>query len=142
MPKAKSKRKPAKSKRKPRRPRPYKLDKKSRAKHKYRKRRHKKSRVTGHRKRARDEAELTNYLLHQLLKTADEEDYHFHPRHASKDPEYQFSSPALQEFKDGFPAPDVNFWRPQGTDAPPHHGNFPNWRPEWVHTYQHPHAGN
>ena len=114
-----------------RRKRPYKLDKVSRAKHKFRKRRHRQSRITGHGKRALKEAEFTNYLLKQLLKHADEEEYHSHPRHATKDPEYQFSDARTRAFKDGFPAPDVHFWRPQGTDAPPHLGNFPN--------YKHPH---
>jgi len=138
------KRKRSKSKKK-KRPlkRPYKLDKKSRARHRARKRRHPSSRVHGHHKRMREEAELSNYLLHQVLKTAsstDADPYSYNPRDHSKDPEYKFSSPQMQEFKRGVPASDTNFWRPQGKGMPPHRGNFPGWEPQWAHTYNHPHA--
>ena len=115
-----------------RKPRPYKLDKASRARHRYRKRRHKHSRVTGHHKRALDEAHITNYLLNALLKTAsstDQKPYHYHPRHHTNDPEYGFSGPRVRTFKRGFPSPDVNLLRSQGDAVPPHRGNFPDWRP-------------
>ena len=137
----------SKSKRRKRRARPlkrpYKLDKKSRARHRARKQRHRASAIHGHHKRMREEAELNNYLLHQVLKTAastDADPYNYEPRHPSKDPEYDFSSAQMQEFKRGHPASDTNFWRPQGKGMPPHRGNFPNWEPEWAHTYNHPHA--
>ena len=95
--------------------RPYKLDKKSRARHRARKRRHHASATHGHHKRMRDEAELSNYLLHQVLQTAgstDADPYNYEPRHHSKDPEYNFSSGRTKEFKRGVPASDTNFWRP------------------------------
>ena len=113
--------------------RPYKLGKASRARHRYRKRRHKHSKVTGHHKRLHDEAMTMNYLLHQLLKTAastDADPYSYEPRHHSRDPEYKFSGEPMQEFKRGHPAGDVHFWRPQGKGMPTHRGNFPDWRLE------------
>ena len=145
-------RKKSKSRRKSRRKkvkRPYKLDKESRARHRYRKKRHKASAVHGHHKRLRDESELANYLLHQILKTAAStasRPYHYHPRHHSKDPEYDFSDAKTKEFKEGFAAPDVHFWRPQGEGMPPSRANFrpspfKGWEPTWVHTYGPPHAG-
>ena len=112
--------------------RPYKLDKKSRALRRFRKRRHRASKVHGHHKRQAVEAETTNYLLHQLLKTAastDADPYHYEPRHHSRDPEYKFESERMQEFKRGVPAPDVHFWRPPGKGAPPHLGNYPRPAP-------------
>ena len=137
MPRSSSKKKKAPPKRKrsgaKRKPRPYKLDKASRARHRYRKRRHKHSRVTGHHKRALDEAQLSNFLMNSLLKTAastDTEPYHYHPSHPPNDPEYGFSGPRVRTFKKGFPAPDVHFWRPQGDAVPPHRGNFPDWDPD------------
>ena len=139
--KARSKSK--KKSRKKRAKRPYKLDKHSRARHRYRKRRHKTSVVHGHKAHARQEAEMTNYLLNQMLKTmssTEEKPYHYHPRHHENDPEFAFSDDKTQEFKKGFPAPDVNLWRPQGRGMPPSRGNFPGWEPQWVHTYGHPHA--
>ena len=120
--------------------RPYKLDKVTRARHRYRKRRHPASKVHGHHKRMREESETMNYLLHQILKTAsstDADPYSYEPRHYSRDPEYKFSSARMQEFKRGVPASDVHFWRPQGANMPPSRGNYPNWEPEWMH---HPHA--
>ena len=112
------------------------LDKKAMARHRYRKKRHRRSAINGHHKRALYEAQLTNDLLEQIAK-------HHKPsldkRHYSNDPEYGFSGEAMQEFKRGFSAPDVSFWRPQGPSMPPHRGNFPGWQPEWVHTYAHPH---
>ena len=136
-------RKKSKSRRKSRRKkvkRPYKLDKVSRARHRYRKRRHKASAVHGHHKRLRDEAELANYLLNQILKTAastDADPYHYHPRHHTKDPEYQHSGLGMKEFKKSLPAPDVHFWRSQGKGLPTHRGNFPraSWEPQWGYTY-------
>ena len=140
-------RKKSKRKRKSRRKkvkRPYKLDKESRARHRYRKKRHKSSAVHGHHKRLRDEAELANYLLNQILKTAastEADPHHYHPRHHSKDPEFKYSGARTREFKQGFPAPDVHFWRPQGEGMPPSRANFRGWEPQWEHTYGHPHAG-
>ena len=119
-------------------PRPYKTDKKSRAKRRFTRPRHKKSTVHGHHKRRLQEAQLTNDLLTMMLKAQKPGAM---PRHHSNDPEYAFSSPRMQEFKRGFAAPDTNFWRPQGHAMPPHRANFPGWKPEWVHTYQHPHEG-
>ena len=86
---------------------------------------------------------MTNYLLNQMLKTmssTEEKPYHYHPRHHENDPEFAFSDDKTQEFKKGFPAPDVNLWRPQGRGMPPSRGNFPGWEPQWAHTYNHPHA--
>ena len=115
------------------------LDKKAMARHRYRKKRHRRSVVNGHHKRALHEAQLANDLLKQIAK-------HHKPsldkRHYSNDPEYAFAPAAMQEFKRGFSAPDVSFWRPQGPSMPPHRGNFPGWQPEWVHTYAHPHELN
>ena len=122
----------------------YKTDKKSKARRRFRRTRHKRSAVTGHHQRHLEEAEMTNFLLNALLKTAastDEKPYHYNPRHHTRDPEFKYSGDEMKEFKSGFAAPDTNFWRPQGDDMPPHRGNFPGWRPEWIHTYDHPHAG-
>ena len=140
MPRGRSKKKKSKKKsarkRKKAPPRPYKLDKKSRARHRYRKVRHRRSKLTGHHKRALDEAMLTNDLLTAIAK-------HHKPaldaKHFQNDPEYAFSGPRMQEFKRGFAAPTNSLLRPQGPNMPPHLGNFPEWRPEWVHTYHHPH---
>ena len=142
---AKRKRSKSRSKRRKKKSikRPYRLDKVSRARHAHRKRRHPASAVHGHHKRLRDEAELTNYLLNQLLKTAastEGQPYSYEPRHHTTDPEFAFSTPERREFKQGFPASDTHFWRPQGTGMPPSRGNFPGWEPQWEHTYQHPHA--
>ena len=138
MPRKQKKRSAGKNKKKSKskskhKPRPYKLDKASRARHRYRKRRHKHSRVTGHHNRALKEAQMSNFLMNALLKTAastDTEPYHYHPRHHTNDPEYGFSGPRVRTFKKGFPAPDVHFWRPQGDAVPPHRGNFPDWDPD------------
>ena len=127
-----------KSAKKKKRARPYKRDAKKHARRRYA-RRHPKSKID-HRHRIRTEVESLNYLLHQLLKTASadpQEPYQYHPRHHTKDPEYEFSTKRMKEFKRGFPAPDVSFLRPQGKE-PPHRGTFY----EWMHTYQHPHEGN
>ena len=112
------------------------------AKRRHRKR-HPKSSVRSSHKRMFEEAETANYLLNQLLKTTSaepEKPYHYHPRHHTKDPEFAFSTPERREFKQGFPASDTHFWRPQGAGMPPSRGNFPGWEPHWEHTYQHPHA--
>ena len=101
--------------------------------------RYHRARHVDHGPRMLKEAESLNYLLHQLLKTASataDKPYHYEPRHFSKDPEYAFSSPALQEFKRGVPAPDTHHWRPQGQDLPPYRGNYEAWEPVWAH----PHA--
>ena len=74
------------------------------------------------------EQELTNYVLNQLLKTASSSDanpYNYHPRHHTKDPEYQWETEERRTFKRGFNAPDVSMLRPQGDDLPPHLGNYP-----------------
>ena len=103
--------------------RPYgKHNKAARLKARYRRARH-----VDHGPRMLKEAESLNYLLHQLLKTAsstEDKPYNYEPRHYTKDPEYAFSSPALQEFKRGVPAPDTHHWRPQGQGMPPHRGNY------------------
>ena len=101
--------------------------------------RYRRGRYVDHTPRMLKEAETLNYLMHQLLKTASATEgkpYNYDPRHHSKDPEYAFSSPAMQEFKRGFPAPDTHHWRPQGQGMPPHRGNHPGWDPVW----DHPHA--
>ena len=128
-----------KEKKAPKVKRPHTGDKLKRARRRYAKKRHPKS-VINHHKRIRGEVEGLNYLLHQLLKTASSTEakpYNYHPRHHSKDPEYAFSAPAMQEFKRGVPASDVNYWRPQGEGMPPHRGNYPGWQPQW----DHPHVG-
>ena len=115
--------------------RPYKRDALRRHARRH-KRRGAASKVHGHHKRMYKEAETQNYLLHQLLKTASAEEtdpFHYEPRHWSKDPEYKFSAEPVQEFKQGVPAPDVHFWRPQGRALPPSRGNYPQW--------EHPHVG-
>ena len=60
----------AAKKRKKRAARPLKLDAVSRARRRHKKRRHPASAPRGHHKRMHKEAELMNYLLHQVLKTA------------------------------------------------------------------------
>ena len=121
----------AKKKKRKVRKRPYKGDRHAHAKRRYAKR---------HPTIAArmEEAETANYLLHQLLKTISSKEsdpYKYHPRDPTKDPEYKFSDARLKAFKDDFPAPDVNFWRPQGQGRPPYVGNFPD------HRYRHPHEG-
>ena len=98
---ARSKKRTKRKKRK----RPYKRDKRA---HKVRRR------TLHHKAEFRKEQEMTNYLLHQMLKTmsAPEGQYNYHPRHFTKDREYKFSSDRTKTFKQGFPSPDVNFWRP------------------------------
>ena len=91
------------------------------------KQRYRRARHVDHSPRMLKEAETLNYLMHQLLKTADSSEgkpYHYHPRHHSKDPEYVYSNPAMQEFKRGFPAPDTHHWRPQGPSMSPHLDNY------------------
>ena len=94
------------------------------------KRRHARSRNHTHKARMVREVETVNALLTQLLQTAsstESKPYHFDKRHHTKDPEYAWSNENTQKFKRGFPAPDVNFWRPQGENLPPSRGNYPNW---------------
>ena len=125
MPRSRKKKSRKKKKRKAR---PYKLDKHTRARRAYRKRRHRSSRITGHHARHTKEAEYTNFLLKALLKTAsstEDRPYNYHPRHFTKDPEYNWETSERQEFKRGFPAPDVSMLRPQADDLPPHWGNYP-----------------
>ena len=111
---ARSKKRTKRKKRK----RPYKRDKRA---HKVRRR------ALHHKAEFRKEQEMTNYLLHQMLKTmsAPEGQYKYHPRHHTKDPEYQWASREQQQFKRGFPAPDFSLLRAQSKDLPPHLGNFP-----------------
>ena len=93
-------------------------------------RRHARSRRHAHKSRVVREISTVNALLTQLLQTAsstEDQPYHYDKRHYSKDPEYAWSDERTQQFKQGFPAPDVNFWRPQGDALPPSRGNFPNW---------------
>ena len=94
------------------------------------KRRHARSRAHSHKHRVINEVQTVNALLTQLLQTAastESKPYHYDKRHYTKDPEYAWSDERTQQFKQGFPAPDVNFWRPQGDALPPSRGNFPNW---------------
>ena len=68
-----------------------------------------------------DEAELTNFLLNSLLKTAsspEDKPYNYNPRHHTKDPEYAHSGPEMKEFKRGFPAPDVTMLRHREDEGP------------------------
>ena len=61
-----------------------------------------------------DEVQNVNALLAQLLQTAastESKPYHYDKRHYSKDPEYAWSDERTQQFKQGFPAPDVNWPR-------------------------------
>ena len=140
MPKKKSKSR----KKRPRRPKikhPHTGDKLKRARRRYAKPRHPRSKID-HSARVRQDVEGLNYLLHQLLKTASSTEakpYNYHPRHHSKDPEYAHSGARMQEFKRAQPAPDVHFWNPQGINMPTHRGNFPRaaWQPQW----EHPHVG-
>ena len=86
----------------------------------------------------RREAKMMNYLLHQMLKTMSAEPdkpHYYHPRHHTKDPEYQHSGQRLQEFKRSVPSPDVHFWQPQGKGLPTHRGNYPRerWEPQWAY---------
>ena len=83
--------------------RPYKRDARKRHARRH-KRRSYASAVHGHHDRIFKEAEVSNYLMNQLLKTAgstEGDPYHYQPRHHSKDPEYKFSGGPLQEFKRG-----------------------------------------
>ena len=64
-----------------------------------------------HQRRMFREVETVNALLTQLLKTAsstESDPYHYDKRHYTKDPEYKHSDERMQEFKRGFPAPDVS----------------------------------
>ena len=135
MPKKRSKSKRRRKKNKI--TRPYKLDKHSHARRVHRKKRHRHSVRRTHNKRVLEEAEMTNFILNSLLKTAsstDDKPYHYNPRHPERDPEYKFSSDRVKDFKKGFANPDVSMLR-DGMN--PHRGNYPNWEPQW---YEEPHA--
>ena len=96
-------------------------------KHSHTTRRHHKH--PGHQRRILSEVETVNTLLTQLLQTASSTEsnpYHYDKRHHTKDPEYKFSGERMQEFKRGFPAPDVSMLRAPG-QQPPHRGNFPDY---------------
>ena len=122
MPKRKSSKKKQSGKRKKHK-RPYgKHNKAARLR-----KRHQRGRHVDHSPRMLKEAETLNYLMHQLLKTAsatEDKPYNYEPRHYSKDPEYVYSNPAMQEFKRGFPAPDTHHWRPQGPNMSPYRDNY------------------
>ncbi len=95
-------------------------------KHSHTTRRHHKH--PGHQRRILSEVETVNTLLTQLLQTASSTEsnpYHYDKRHYTKDPEYRWETQERQEFKKGFPAPDVSMLRPQADDLPPHWGNYP-----------------
>ena len=98
--------------------------------HSKRKHRHRR-RVVHHRAAMAKEAETMNYLLHNMLKTMSKPagEYHYHPRHHSRDPEYRWSSARMKEFKRGFPAPDTHSWRAPAPESDtwtgkPYRGNF------------------
>ena len=117
------KRKGSKKKRKRKLKRRHKTDK-----HSHARRRHAKTQVHGHKRKMLHEAHNTNALLTQFLKMgAGTEDapYHYDKRHHTKDPEYRWETQERQEFKKGFPAPDVSMLRPQSDNLPPHWGNYP-----------------
>ena len=98
--------------RKPRQ-RPYKVSKVRHARRRHRKR-HPKSRVSSRHAAIHKEAETANFLLHQMLKTinsTEDKPYNYHPRHHTRDPEYEGATDRLKEFKRGVPAPDVNLRR-------------------------------
>ena len=112
-----------KKKRKRKLKRRHKTDKLSHAR-----RRHAKTRVHGHKHKMLREAQNTNALLTQFLKmgaSTDASPYHYDKRHYTKDPEYRWETQERQEFKQGFPAPDVSMLRPQSDNLPPHWGNYP-----------------
>ena len=91
-------------------------------------RRHARSRTHSHRHRMLKEVQAVGSILAQLLQTAsstEENPYHYDKRHYTKDPEYRWETQERQQFKQGFPAPDVSMLRPQGDDLPPHWGNYP-----------------
>ena len=92
---------------------------KRRKRPKHNKRAHKlRRRMLHHKEESRKEAEMTNYLLHQMLRTMSDKEtdpdmqFHYDPRHHTKDLEYKTSNARMREFKRGVPAPDVQMWRP------------------------------
>ena len=110
MPKRKPTKVPRKQrsrKKRKKRKRPYTRDKRA-----HRIRRRRMHHPTEHRK----DVETQNYLLHQMLKTMSqpEGEYQYQPRHYTKDKEYKSSGNTMQQFKQGFPSPDTDFWRPPG----------------------------
>ena len=127
MPRKRSASKKKKSAKK-RKPRKRKLKRRHKTdKHSHAARRHHKH--PKHQSRMIREVETVNALLTQLLKTAsstESDPYHYDKRHYTKDPEYKHSDERMQEFKRGFPAPDVSMLRPPG-QQPPHRGNFPDY---------------
>ena len=142
MPRRSSKRKTAKKrsgKKRRKIKRKHKTDKLTHAK-----RRHARTHKHQHKARMVHEVKTVNSLLSQLLKTAaptetGADPYHYDKGHYTKDPEYKWSNPATQKFKQGFPAPQVNFWRPQGAALPTYRGNYPQWREEKVQEQKHEH---
>ena len=134
MPRRSSKRKTAKKRSRSKQKRKRKIKRKHKTdKLTHAKRRHARSHRHVHKARMVREVQTVNSLLSQLLKTAaptetGADPYHYDKGHYTKDPEYQWSDPATKKFKQGFPAPDVNFWRSQGPDLPTYRGNYPNWR--------------
>ena len=83
-----------------------------------------------------------SHWLRELLKLLTgvqypEDQYHYDPRHFSKDPEYQWSDQRTQAFKKEIPAPDVHYFNPPG-DQPPHLSMVRDLRKDeggWVHVY-------
>ena len=111
---------------KKRKPRRRKLKRRHKTdKHSHTTRRHHKH--PGHQRRILSEVETVNTLLTQLQTASSTESnpYHYDKRHYTKDPEYRWETQERQEFKKGFPAPDVSMLRPQADDLPPHWGNYP-----------------
>lgn len=138
MPRRSSKRKSSKKRSAARSRSKQKRKRKIKRKHKtdkltHAKRRHARSRRHNHKARMVHEVQTVNSLLAQLLKTAapteiGADPYHYDKGHYTKDPEYGWSDTRTQEFKRGFPAPDVNLWRSQGDTMPTYRGNYPNWQ--------------
>ena len=90
-------------------------------------RRHMRTTKHGHKQKMLQETQNISALLTQLLKlgaSTTNNPYHYDKRHYSKDKEYQYDSPEMQQHKRGIPTPDVSFLR---DSLPPHRGNYPEW---------------
>ena len=97
---------------------------------KRKKRKARRKRKPKKRKASKEKGTATHWLR-ELLKLLTgvqypEDQYHYDPRHYSKDPEYQWSDPRTQRFKREIPAPDVHYFAPPG-DEPTHQSNFPGY---------------
>ena len=94
------------------------------------------------RKKKTKEGGTASHWLRELLKLLTgvqypEDQYHYDPRHYSKDPEYKWSDQRTQAFKKEIPAPDVHYFNPPG-DQPPHLSMVRDPRKDeggWVHVY-------